>query len=175
MPVVKHSATKQELLQQIDDVHNAIMDFYRDVPDDIIMSSADPEGWSVVRNMKHVASTNKLMSRWVGMPGGLLKLLGRPKKPGLKVEDLVPTNRPNLREYGRYHTHEKSHPEVKARLLEKIAASVTRLKHAVDKRTEEELDIRRAPFGGMTLRMFVHFVLKHNIHHTNVARTRLEE
>ncbi len=173
LPVIRFSPDKEDLLRQIDEVHNAIIEFYRETPDDLLESPASPDGWSILKNMKHVASTNRYMAAWIRLPLFILKLRGCPSKPDITVEQLRETNRPNIKNYGRYEQHGKPDDALKLKILAEISASAEKLKIAVRRRTEEELTSLSGMFGGMNLRMFVHFVLKHNVHHTNVARSRL--
>ncbi|HNE23054.1 MAG TPA: hypothetical protein PLG78_07795, partial [Leptospiraceae bacterium] len=60
---VRSVNNQQELLQQIDEITRAICQIFHDVPDEYLYSAANPDGWTVEKNMKHIASTNRLMSR----------------------------------------------------------------------------------------------------------------
>lgn len=173
LPHVIFSDTREKLLGQIEDVHIAILEFFREVPDDLLLAPAEPEGWTALKNMKHIASTNRVMSFWIRMPAGILRIYGRPTEPQPRVEDLVPTNRPFVKDHGCYRMHcicEHSRVE---RIRNQIIRSTEILKRAVGRRSEEELDRLKGPFRGMSLRTFVHFVLKHNLYHTGVVRERL--
>lgn len=174
LPTVVFSPTREDLLAQIDSVHEALVEFFREVPAEFLLSAGDPDGWSVAKNMGHIASTNRLMAHYIGMPTILLLLMGRPPREQPTVEDLRPTNRPHMHDYGCYHRGRSCRLPRRERALLAIANSAEALKRAVLRRTDEELDRFRGPFGGLSLRLFVHFVLKHNVHHANVVRTRLK-
>ncbi|MCB1192702.1 MAG: DinB family protein [Leptospiraceae bacterium] len=174
LPTVHFSENKEDLIQQVRDVHNAIVEFYRSTPDEFFTTDPIPEGWSIKRNMKHVASSNKIFSVWIGAPRFFLKLFGKPKKnPPPPVEKIIPTNRLNITDYGKYSRKRHNTPEDREKLVREILASAEKVCQAIEKRTEEELDSFRSPFGGFSLRTFCHFLIKHNLHHTGVVRTRL--
>ncbi len=174
LPTIYPCKTKEELFKQVLEVNQAIADFYKNIPDDIFASKAIPDGWSVRRNMKHVISTNANFGIWVGLPPFILKLWGKPKASQPTIEQLDPTSRHGITNYGKY---EKSNPnpKEKAKLLLLIQASAEKLNGQIAKRSEEELDTLSGLFGGMNMRTFCYFLLKHNVHHTNVVRLRLEE
>lgn len=173
-PTIYPCQTKEELYKQVTDVHKAIADFYRSLPPELFDCHAVPDGWSVKRNMKHVISTNYSFGFWVGLPAFILKLRGKPKEKQLSIDAIVPTNRSGITNYGRY---EKSHPihlHRRDKLLEMIPISAEKLNGNIAKRSEEELDTLAGIFSGMSLRTFIYFLLKHNLHHTNVVRLRIE-
>ena len=60
-------------------------------------------------------------------------------------------------------------------LLKLIESSAHKMNKHISKRTDEELDNLRGLFGGMTMRTFIYFLLKHNVHHTNIVKLRVEE
>lgn len=173
LPTVHYSETREDLIQQIRDIHHAIVEFYKQTPNELFSTRPIPEGWSIKGNMKHVISSNKIFSSWIGAPGWFLKIFGKPKKKPLPIEKIVPTNRLNVTDYGQYTKHSPAKPGEKEKLIEGIYASTEKLIQAIEKRTDEELDTFRSPFGGHNLRTFCHFLLKHNLHHAGVVRTRL--
>lgn len=175
LPTIYLCQNKEELFKQVLDVHKAIADFYRDLPDEFFFSKAIPDGWSIRRNMKHVISTNVTFGFWIGLPLFILKLRGKPKAKQPTVEALDPTNRHGITNYGKYEKSNSTNPRKKRILLKMIHASAQGLNKQIAKRSEEELDTLSGLFGGMSLRMFAHFLLKHNVHHTNVVRLRMEE
>jgi hypothetical protein len=174
LPILYPCKTKEELFKQVLDVNQAIADFYKSIPDDIFSGKAIPDGWTVKRNMKHVISTNANFGMWIGFPLFILKLRGKPKSKQPTIEQLDPTNRHGITNYGKY---EKSNPnpKEKEKLLLLIRSSAEKLNRQIAKRSEEELDTLSGLFGGMSMRTFCYFLLKHNLHHTNVVRLRLEE
>lgn len=175
LPTVILSSTREELLAQIDSVHFELIEFYRQVPADLMLTSADPDGWSVMKNMRHIISTNRYMAAYIGMPAFLLRFFGRPPRELPGLADMRVTNRPHVLDHGCYHAGRLCSEHRRERALAGIARSAEILKEAVRRRTEEELDRFRGPFGGMSLRLFVHFVLKHNVYHSGVVRARLKE
>ncbi len=174
LPEIYSCKTKEEMLKQITDVHNAIVNFYREIPDNAFQKNAIPDGWSVKKNMKHIISSNYLFARYIGLPRFFIKLLGKPDSPQKAIDKISPTNRPSIKDYGKYTEREVYKLGLKEKLLQDITESSEKLKKAVQKRTEEELDDLSGLFWGMNLRTFVLFILKHNVHHSNVARARLE-
>lgn len=175
LPTIYQCKTREELKTQITDVHKSLAEYYKSLPDDLFESIAIPEGWTIKKNMKHVVSTNGNFSVWIGLPCFFLKLLGKPKPKQLTVEQINPSNRPGITNFGKYGAPSSPKPKKKEKLLKAIICSAEKLNRAIDKRTEEELDTFCGPFGGMSLRTFIHFLIKHNIYHTNVVRSRLED
>lgn len=172
-PQIHSSPTKAGIVSQIESTQKALLDFYRSFPDEKLNCPGVPEGWSAARNMKHVASTNKYFGIWIGLPNWFLRLLGRPGKVE-PVEKQSPTNRPGITDYGTYPGKYPARPGEKEQLLALIEQSGKKLRAKVEARTEEELDSLKGPFGGMNLRVLALFVLKHNIHHTGVAKQRMD-
>ncbi|MCE9597935.1 MAG: DinB family protein [Spirochaetia bacterium] len=172
LPTVRSCSTREELVSHIDEVHAALCAFLREVPENLLFSQAEPEGWTVAKNMKHIASTNRLMKRWISLPVWFIKLRGKPK-PALRIEEVDATNRPNISDYGTYPEPTAVRPGAREKLVELMLNSADDLKKAIAKRSEEELDRLPGPFGGMNLRTFVLFGLKHGVHHAGVARARL--
>jgi len=111
----------------------------------------------------------------IGLPSFLLRLFGKPKAKQPTIEELNPTNRNGITDYGRYERSNSFNSKAKEMLLSEIEISAVKLNKQIDKRTEEELDSFRVIFGGMSLRTFIYFLLKHNLHHTGVVRKRLEK
>ncbi len=174
LPTIYECKTKEELYKQVLDVHKAIADFYRSLPDDIFGCRAIPDGWSVRRNMKHVISTNFAFGVWVGLPSFILKIFGKPKAKQPTIEALDPTNRHGITNYGRYERTKSPNPKKKEMLLRLIEKSAHKLNKQISKRTEEELDLLKGMFGGMSMRTFIYFLLKHNVHHTHVVKLRID-
>lgn len=172
-PVVYNCKTKEDLLRQISEVNDVIVEFYKKVPLNIPQKDAIPDGWSLKKNMKHVINSNNFFSKFIGLPKFLIKIFGKPKNPQIPLEKISPTNRPNITDYGKYTGKENFSTGEKEKIIQNILKSSEKLKNSVQKRTEEELDGLSGLFGGMSLRTFVLFILKHNLHHVNVARLRL--
>lgn len=177
LPTVYPCKTKEELQKQVLDVHQSIADFYRSLPDDIFGCRAIPDGWSVKRNMKHVISTNFIFGVWIGLPTSILKIFGKPKAKQPTIDEIVATNRLGITNYGRYENSKSANPEKKSLLLNKIMASAEKLNKQISKHTDEELDNLPGLFGvgGTSLRTLILFLIKHNIHHTNIVKIRMEE
>ncbi len=174
IPDVTSCSTREEMCQQIDAVYGAIVALLREVPDELLTAPAYPEGWTIAKNMKHIARTNRYFALWIAAPAWFLGLLGRPGKPDLRIEDLRATNRPVHYAYGNYQKGAPPRPELKKQLEEEMLTSAEALKQAIRRRTEDELDRFRGIFGGMTLRTFALFTVKHGAHHSGVVRVRLK-
>lgn len=172
-PTIVTCGTKAEILAQLAKTQESLIEFYKSVPADRWNSAGTPEGWSPARNAKHVASTYRFFGTWIGLPAWFLRLLGKPG-PQKPVEELSPTNRPGIKDYGFYRPGKPVPDAERSRLLSLIEETGQRFQQKIESRSEEELDTLKGAFGGMSLRVFSLFVLKHNIHHTNVARLRLE-
>ena len=172
-PEIHHCKSKDEIIKQIQIAHEAIEQFYRNLPDDAFLANAIPDGWSVKKNMKHVSSTNNFFSLYISLPKFLLRLFGKPKTPQVPIEKLNPTNRPIVKDYGKYTKKDPFVSGEKEKYLKAIIDSSEKLKRAVLKRTEEELDSLPGMFWGMSLRTLAMFVSKHNLHHTNVVKIRI--
>lgn len=172
-PEIHHCKTKEAIFEQIQKTHEAIVNFYRSLPDDMLSSNAIPEGWSMKRNMKHVVGTNHFFAMFMSFPKFVFKLFGKPKSPQTPIEQLSPTNRPIIKDYGKYTKRDSFKTGEKEKILDSILKSSEKLKKAISKWSEEELDALSGPFFGMSLRTMAMFISKHNIHHTNVARSRI--
>jgi hypothetical protein len=176
-PVVYDVNTKEELIIQVRSVNSSLIDFYMNVPEDLLFAEAIPSGWTVARNMKHVSSTNNSFSFWIGLPNFFLKYYSKPSLKQLSAAEIVPTNRPNISNYGTYYKlkSKNSNLEEKKNLLDKIQFSNEKVINALNKRSQDELLKFASPMGGYNLQNLTLFLLKHNIHHSNVARLRLEQ
>ncbi len=175
LPTIYPCKTKEELCKQVLEVNQALVNFYKELPDDVFTGDAIPDGWSVRRNMKHVISTNNIFAKWFGLPTYILKLRGKPKAKQPTIEQLDPTNRHGITSYGKYQKNNSFNAQEKAKLLQLILVSAEKVIRQISKRAEEELDSLSGLFGGGSLRTFCYFLLKHNVHHTNVVRMRLED
>lgn len=173
LPVVCACKTKEELIKQVKEVGNALVQFYKELPDELFSSPAIPDGWSIEKNMKHIVKSNNGLGLWIGLPKSVLKMRGTPNKEQPPVQELRPTNRPELFDYGQYAEPSKPNPFQKDFLLKRLRHSFEKLIPKIEHRTEEELDTLPGLFGGMSLRTFVYFLLKHSIHHTSVVRVRV--
>lgn len=174
LPVIVFSKNKAELVEQIDRVHRELAEFYRELPLDRMLVPADPLGWSARKNLHHIASTNRTMARYIGLPGWVLRMMGRPANASLTVEQIVPTNRPHITDHGTYRTGRTLDAKRLDRDINDLLESARMLAAAIEGKTEEQLDSLKSLFGGMTLRMFAHFVLKHSVYHSYVVRFRME-
>ncbi|MBL8021254.1 MAG: DinB family protein [Leptospirales bacterium] len=172
LPTVRSCNTREDLANHIDEIHAGLCGFLRDVPEELLFSRAEPEGWTVAKNIQHIASTNRLMTRWINLPNWIIKLRGKPRQ-NQRLEELQPTNRPNLSNYGKYPEPGRVRPGAREELEKVLLTSAAGLKKAILKRPEAELDNLPGLFGKMNLRSFVLFCLKHGVHHAGVARTRL--
>ncbi|HMV42061.1 MAG TPA: DinB family protein [Leptospiraceae bacterium] len=173
LPTIYPCKNKEDLAKQVIEVHKSIAEFYRSIPDEYFSGDAIPEGWTVRRNMKHVISTNGSFGFWIGLPKFIFKIWRKPSAKQPTIEQLEPTNRRGITYYGKYEKNQ-ANKEEKEKLLELINASAAKVASQIQKRTEEELDQFAGVFGGMSLRTFCYFLMKHNVHHTNVVRLRLE-
>ncbi|MDX1956990.1 MAG: DinB family protein [Leptospiraceae bacterium] len=175
-PVLYEVNSKEELLGQVNSVNDSLVEFYRKVPDSMLFSEAVPEGWTIAQNMNHIISTNKMFAFWFSLPNFILKLRGKPSKIQLKLEEIKPTNRAFILDYGSYEVSKtpKSNEAKKEKLLNEIIQSNQRLVLEIQKKSELELEEFSSLFGGMNLKVGVLFLLKHNIHHSNVAKLRLD-
>lgn len=175
LPVVYECATKAELQKQVTEVHKALVEYFKSTPDALFSVSPEPEGWSIEGNMKHIAQSNRFMGILVGMWRPFFSIFGKPAIAQPKPVEITPTNRKGISEFGSYPKGISLPCKNKDLLCEKILASAERLNAGIEKRTESELDTLCAPFGKMSLRTFVYFVLKHSIHHANIVKIRLQE
>ncbi|MBE7412444.1 MAG: hypothetical protein L6Q54_07970 [Leptospiraceae bacterium] len=172
LPEIHSCSNKEDLLKQIIDSHQALVNFYKEIPSTIFQDGAIPDGWSVKKNMKHVISSTNLFTLYLKLPKFFMKIFGKPKKNQKPIEEVVPTNRPNIKDFGKYTTAEIYKPREKEKIIQGILDSAEKLKKSVEKFSENELN-NLSVFLGISLRNFILIVLKHNIYHVNVARTRL--
>ncbi len=172
-PVVCECPTKAKLTQQVIDIHSFLAEYFLSIPEDLFTVEPEPEGWSIKENIQHIVTINNWSAVYIGMYRPILALFGKASVNQLKPEEIIPTNRKNVLNYGKYSY--KTKPYLKKSILcEKILSSAQKLNFAIEKRTEEELDTFVVPILKMSLRTFVYFLLKHNLHHANVVRLRLE-
>lgn len=170
---VHSCSTREEVLRQCDAVHEAIVRMLREMPDEYLTAPAYPEGWPAAKNIKHIARSNIYFSWYIGAPAWFLKLMGTAGK-ARRIEDMPATNRPLNFDYGSYQQAGTARPGLKESLIEDLQASAEKLKAAINQRSEEELDRFKGLFGGMDLRTFALFVIKHAAHHSGVVKTRLK-
>ncbi len=173
-PTVTYSETKEELIEQFISVHDFLYEFYKETPLGYFNSKGFPDGWSIKRNLKHVISSNYSFGIWIGIPTFILKLFGKIKKAHYNIDKVHPTNRKGITDYGRYLKSEKNSQLEKDKLLSQLKESCEHICKKIDKRSEEELNELRGFFLNMNMRMFCLFVLKHNLHHSNVVNLRLK-
>ncbi len=178
LPVVTFARTRQELIAQIDAVFEELLAFYRELPADRMLVSGEPQGWTVRKNLHHITAVIRLAARYIGLPAWLIALFGKPepdtRKPEEVLEEITVTNRPHMTDYGSYGRGKPIDEKSREKDLQALREAGQRLKEAVMKRTEEELDTLRVPFLNRSLRMLAHSVLKHSLYHTSVVRYRME-
>ncbi len=173
LPEVHTTDTIPALLEQCDHVQKELEAFVREIPLEYLEVSGYPEGWSPARNIKHVTNSLTLFARLIGAPAFILKIQGKVKRSMPQIETIRPTNRPPRYDYGTYKPGKPAAEQKREALVQKLNSGFEKLKRAIQKRSEQELDERKGPFGGMNLRLFSHFVLKHTVFHLQVARSRL--
>jgi len=173
LPNVHSCETRAQLIDQIELINEAVLRFLAEVPDELLTARAYPEGWTVARNVKHALGFQKFTAFYLGLPSWLLRLPGKARQPQKPIEKISATNR-EPGDYGLYPTGQPVPPGLRASLEAEIHKTRSRLKSAVEKLSEEDLDSRKGVFGGMSLRTQVLFALKHAIHHVGVARSRIE-
>jgi len=173
-PNVEYNENKEDLIKQYNLINDFLYEFYKSTPLEYFNSKGYPEGWSVKRNLKHVISSNYSFGKWIGAPSSFLKLFGKVRKPHLLVDKIKPTNRNGITDYGRYLKSENNKQEEKDKLLQQLNESNAYICGKINKRTEDELNEFRGFFLNNNLKMFCLFVLKHNLHHSNVVNLRLK-
>ena len=174
LPEIRSCANREELIRHCDEVREEILEFIGEIPDDYLDTPAFPDGWTAARNVRHVASSARLFSRWVGAPAWLLKLRGRVKGPVKPIEEQIATNRPANYDYGSYPNPKPVQAGLREKIVKEFNESVDKLKKSIMTRTDEELLTFKGAFGGMNLMVFTLFTLKHMAHHLDVVRQRLE-
>ena len=103
IPEVVSCATIEEMCTQCDEVHAAIADMIREIPDELLNAAAYPEGWSASKNIKHIARSTRLFCKWIGGPDWLIALRGKVGENPTPLEKVRATNRPLNYDYGFYH------------------------------------------------------------------------
>jgi hypothetical protein len=174
-PTVYPCSTKKDLMKQVTDVHKVLMEFYKSIPDDVFNSKGLPDGWSPKGNALHVIGSNNGFGLWLTIPSSVLKYFFKPRKIPHTIEELKATNRFGISNYGRYKESKPLSPEKREKIIQAILDSADKLNRRIDKHTDSDLDNLLGLYDGMSLKTLVYFLLKHNIHHTNVVRLRLEE
>lgn len=172
-PSVQTVNNKEELILEVKRIHEFLYEFYEGIPIEYFNGNAIPEGWTPRQNLKHLISSNKYFGLWIGAPRFLLSLLGKPKEGQIPIEKISATNRKGIKDYGKYRKDPNPNPRDKEELLKKFRVKIDYLVNQIESRTEDELEKFRAPFGGMNLKTFVFFILKHNLHHSQVVQLRL--
>ncbi|HBS05813.1 MAG TPA: hypothetical protein DEA96_12655 [Leptospiraceae bacterium] len=173
LPEVHTTESIPEFLEQCESIQKELEAFVREIPLEYLEVSGYPEGWSPAKNVKHVTNSLFLFSRLLGAPAFVLKIQGKVKRSMPGIEAVRPTNRPPRYDYGTYKAGRPGSEKKREALIKRLNSGIDRLKAAVQKRTEQEMDERKGPFGGMNLRLFAHFVLKHTVFHLQVVRSRL--
>ena len=173
-PTIVYSESKEDLIKQYISVNDFLYKFYKETPLEYFNSKGFPEGWSIKRNLKHVISSNYSFGLWIGAPSFFLNLFGKIKKSHHSIEKINPTNRNGITDYGRYLKSENNSQKEKDKLLKQLNESCDHICRKIEKRTENELDEFRGFFLNINLKMFCLFVLKHNLHHSNVVNLRLK-
>ncbi len=173
-PTVTYSETKQDLINQFYSIHTFLYEFYKETPLEFFNSKGYPDGWSIKRNLKHVISSNYSFGIWIGAPSFFLKLFGKIKHSHRFVDKINATNRNGITDYGKYFKSESNQQSEKDELLKQLQESCEHICKKIDKRSEQELNEFRGFFLNMSLKMFCLFVLKHNLHHSNVVNLRLK-
>ncbi|MCB1166974.1 MAG: DinB family protein [Leptospiraceae bacterium] len=173
LPEIRDSNSKEELIQQCDEVSAALAAFVRSIPLEYLNSRGYPEGWTPAKNVRHVCNTVRLISRWLSAPGWVIRLAGKAPRRQPSIQSIRPTNRPAQYDYGTYKKTKPADPAQREELAQKVIQTFEGLKTSIDKRTEEEFESRKGMFGGMGLRLFTLFSIKHAVFHISVVRTRL--
>ncbi|MCB1137712.1 MAG: DinB family protein [Leptospiraceae bacterium] len=173
LPEVHSTSTIPELVDQSDQIFQEVAAFIREIPLESLNVSGYPEGWSAAKNVRHVANTMSFLSSYLGAPSWLHKLRGQSKSKMPAIEEVRPTNRPPRYDYGTYNAGKPAPEALREELINKLQRAIEKFKKALQRRTEEEMDQRKGAFGGMNLRLFSEFMLKHTVFHLSVVRARI--
>ncbi|MCX7999839.1 MAG: DinB family protein [Leptospiraceae bacterium] len=174
LPEVVEVKTIQEMQKQILDIHNSLAEFYSQTPDELFQVQPIPEGWTIKKNIQHTISVNGMAHFILSLWKPIYKLFGTPKNPQPQLHQILVSNRTNINDYGYYPKEMKNYGKKKQILIKKLVSSCEKLANSLNFMTEKELEDLASPFYGMNLKNFIYFILKHNIHHANVVRIRLE-
>lgn len=174
LPKIVEVTTIEEMQNQILEVHKQLAEFYLSTPDELFQVGPIPEGWTIKKNIQHTISVNKMAIFTLSLWKPLYKLFGKPKNPQPTLEKILVSNRGNLSDYGYYPKEIKKYGKQKEKLIKKLILSAEKLSSSLGSKTLEDLKELSSPFYGMNLKNFLYFILKHNIHHANVVKNRLE-
>jgi uncharacterized damage-inducible protein DinB len=174
LPKLQLCNTKVELISEMQRIHKELINYYLQIPEEYYFAKSIPDGWTVIRNIKHLASTTYLFNLLLKIPKPIKKLFGKPRSKPIDLDRLVVSNRPLMHDYGKYI---KINREVKnldkTKYTDLIQNSVNKLVSTIETYTDEELDNIKGALGSMSTKDILHFLMKHNIHHTNVTRQRI--
>lgn len=173
LPKVTEVYSVREMQNQILSVHNSLAEFYTASPDELFNVQPIPDGWTIRKNLQHTISVNNMAKILLNLWKPIYKILGKPKKQPT-LEQILVSNRLNVSDYGYYPKEIQKSGTDKKNLITRLLLSAEKIKDSLNSKTENELEQTCSPFYGMNLKNFIYFVLKHNIHHANVVKNRLE-
>ena len=174
LPKLKACNTKLELIEEIQRVHKELIDYYLQIPAEYYFAKSIPDGWTVIRNIKHIASTTMLFNFLLKIPKPIKRLFGKPKTSLIDIDKLIVSNRPLMYDYGKYIKISKYNKSIdKTKYTDLIQISSDKLIKTIETYSDNELDTIKGALGAMNTKSVLHFLLKHNIHHTNVTRQRI--
>ena len=173
LPEVTTCQTRAEIEAQSRQVHQAIADLIQEIPDEYLRVKADPFGWTIEKNIRHICRSTFYFSFWLGAPTWFVKLVGKAANPGVTIEEASTTNRPPNFDFGTYPEPGKVKAGLKEELIAEVLKAEGRLLKALNKRSDEELLTLKGAFPGMNMFVFAQWLIKHSRYHSGVFRGRI--
>ena len=140
-------------------------------------------GWSPAQNVVHLIKSTSPITKALGMPRFVLRLLfGKARIPSRTFTEVRAAYRAVLAEGGQAGSYAPPRPtnigdseSVRQRLLERWESVLPQLSDAIGRWDEDSLDHYRLPhplLGKLTVREMLYFTLYHVGHHADVVASR---
>jgi hypothetical protein len=156
---------------------------WRQFSDSEFFAQPSDGGWSPAQNVVHLIKSTSPITRALGMPRFVLRLLfGKARIPSRTFTEVRAAYRAVLASGGQAGSYGPPQPasiggseSVRKTLLERWESTVPQLSDAMGRWDEEPLDYYRLPhplLGKLTVREMLYFTLYHVGHHAEIVAAR---
>lgn len=168
--------TKDEIVSCIMESSKAFHDYAGRMPGQYFTTRSATGRWSAAEHLEHLIRSIKPLNRAIALPLPVLRVFGRPNRPGRTYNELKQRYREKLSQggaaTGRYIPRLPKQVQ-RDRMLEQYQRQVKKLVCRIDNLEEAAMDAYLLPhplLGKITLREMFFFTIYHTYHHLDIIK-----
>lgn len=174
--------SKEELLQSIQKISTAHVDFYSKIPVNIFFSQPIDGGWSPKKNLEHLSKSLNAVTLGLISPKFTLLIFGINSDTSKKMNSIIDTYLGKLSTgsqagiFTPIEIFQSSDLESKKNVIARFEKSLTKFSNSISKWDDSDLDKYRLPhpiLGNISAREMILFSIYHLFHHTEKVNKRL--